>query len=173
MKRALVLPFILAALPLLAAPISDATAEGVMQAANRIKEATLSGDVETIAGAMHPKLVRLMGGEEAALGLVEQAFEMTRSSGLEITEYEILRPTDLYETETEQVVFVPNKSVVSGSGVTLRSTGYLIASRPVGGDEWVFIDGAGIEDPRAIHEIFPGLPEEISIPEQDREVVQE
>ena len=79
----------------------------------------------------------------------------------------------IYDSDREQVVFLPVTTLLTGDDMKVRSRGFLVASRSKEGGKWGFVDGAGFEDPSAFQIVFPGLPTDIPIPEVGHELVDE
>jgi hypothetical protein len=104
--------------------------------------------------------------------LLDQGLKQIADQGLKIASYAISQPAEVYESDTDYVMFLPTKMVMKGDTATIHSKGFLIASRSKAGGEWVFLDGAGIHDPRALQQIFPGLPAEPTLPPITHELVE-
>jgi hypothetical protein len=150
----------------LAASINTEVARQIVAEASKIREATLAKKYDVVVDRMHPRVVEMMGGRAGAMKLTEDAAGRLEAQGVTITDYVIEEPTAMYQTPHDDIVFVPTRMTLDTPAATLRSTGFLVASRTRNGSTWVFIDGAGVKDRRLLELIFPGFPGDARIPER-------
>jgi hypothetical protein len=150
----------------LAASINAEVARQVMAGAREIREATLAKKYDVVVDRMHPKVVEMMGGRAGALKITEDAVGRLEAQGVTITDYVIEEPTAMYQAQNDDIVFVPTRMTLDTPAATLRTTGFLVASKTKNGSTWMFIDGAGVKDRRLLGVIFPGFPGDARIPER-------
>jgi hypothetical protein len=157
-------PLLLVLALLFFAPAADADpAANAARAAEDVRAATLEGDVVAIVDRMHPKLLELLGGRDAAIATMAEVFER---NDIAIIDVEIGTPTGFYQAAGETVVFVPTKTIMRAGDQRILSLGYLAASRSSPDAPWVFVDGAGIDERRTLFYLFPGLPEDVEVPDK-------
>ncbi|WP_341501476.1 hypothetical protein [Gallaecimonas sp. GXIMD4217] len=144
--------------------------DGLAPAVDRLKAATLNGQVRELVALMHPRAIRNQGGEEAALVKAERSLAVMKAQGLELVSFEVDKPAQFYPAKDDWVAFLPTVTRYKGSDREVTSSSYLVAARPKAGGDWRFVDGAGVELPQQLYNFFPGLVEGIEIPEKHSKI---
>jgi len=131
------------------------------------------GDANEILDKTHESLYKLAGGKESLEKAMQQAAKRNMALGNKFISFEIGTPTKTYLADEEEVCFVPIVSVVESQGMQVKSTGFMIAIRKRGTNEWRYIDGAGLKNnPDLLYSIlFPKLERGIVLPPISAELI--
>jgi hypothetical protein len=123
------------------------------------------GDAKALLAKTHESLYKLTGGKEAFEKATQQAVDQLRGSGIKFLRSELGTPTQTYVADEEEVCFVPRVSVMEIQGKQAKSTGFMIAIRKLGTDEWKYLDGAGLrKNPDLLYLLMPKLERGIELP---------
>jgi len=164
---------IVATLPVLAGDLSPQDQKALLKDANRIKTAYEKGDADTIIKLTHPSIYTIAGGKDAFDNLTRTAIKRLKDVGITMSDFSLGTPSPAYVSGTTTVCFIPMTSIISAQGGKARSTSFLIAARENGQKQWLFIDGAGLRaHPEALKTFFPGLPDDVKLPENQLEKIQ-
>lgn len=71
----------------------DANADTVRKLVQKMLQATVNGDYETVLDMTHPKVLNMMGGKQAALKTVNEQLKKLKESGLQFEMKEVGTPT--------------------------------------------------------------------------------
>jgi hypothetical protein len=175
--KAVFLPVIL----LLAAPapgsakdLSKEEVEAVKAEIDGMMSDFEEGDAKTLLDKTHDSIFELVGGREAFERGLLQGVKQIMESGIMFEESELGEPTELHRAGDEELCFVPRTSVIVAGGRKIRSVGFLVAIRPVDGEPWKFLDGAGLRrKPELLWKLLPDLPKDIELPPNTQALVSE
>lgn len=147
--------------------INAVVADKILQEAMVLRDAIVGRDHELAVRHMHPSVVLMMGGEEAAVKATRDGFDALKERGFEIVDYTISAPTAWYTCTEELVAFLPSRMIMNGPQ-KVANLGYLVASKKFGADKWVFFDGAAVRDLAGLQQMYPGLPDGIELPKKEQ-----
>jgi hypothetical protein len=130
------------------------------------------GDAKQLLAATHDSLYKLAGGKEALEKATQTAVEQLLSSGVKFMSSELGMPTETYMAGDEEVCFVPRVSVMEIQGRRAKSTGFMIAIRKVGSNDWKYLDGSGLrKNPENLYLLLPKLKRGIELPPNSMELL--
>lgn len=162
----------------LVSPFASATtfteedAESVRSEIAEMMAAYERGEFEVLLAKSHPALYRLAGGREALADVMREALEKIKEANITFVSTEIGTPTALYPAGSEEVCFVPMISLLTVGDRHVRSVGFMLAIRAIGGNEWKYLDGAGLRDnPELLHTLLPALRSDVPLPPNRIEVL--
>ncbi len=144
--------------------------EALAPAVERLKTATLNGQVSELVALTDPRAIDNQGGEEAALVAAEQSLAIMKARGLKMVSFDIDKPARFYPAKDDWVAFLPTVTKYQGRDREVISSSYLVATRAKAGGDWYFVDGAGVQLPQQLYQFFPGLVEGIVIPEKHSKI---
>ncbi len=123
------------------------------------------GDPEAMIAETHPSVYKIAGSKELFEKGARKAIGDLAKHGVKFISSQNGAPSKTYIAGDEEVCFVPRSSVLEVGGQKMRSAGFMVAIRPVGGTQWKFLDGAGIADnPGLLYTLLPKLERGIVLP---------
>lgn len=132
-----------------------------------------SGETKTLLAKTHPSIFALIGDQAAFEKMTNQAMKQILAMGITFVSSELGTPTKLHKAGDEEVCFVPRVSVMKMQGMTMKSTGYMIAIRDAKGGAWKYLDGAGLrKKPKMLSALLPELATDIKLPTNTIEVLE-
>lgn len=165
--------FFLAASTGRAGVLSEADAQKLQADVAGITADFERGDAEALIRKTHPALYEMAGGEGAYARIVRQGVDQLRQSGVKFTSSDVRKPTQTHMAGDEEVCFVPRVSIMEISGRKMKSTTFMIAVRRIGGEEWRYLDGAGLrKHPEMLYQLFPELERNITLPANKVEAIE-
>ncbi len=165
--------FFLVASPVRAGVLSEADARKLQADVAAITADFERGDAESLIRKTHPALYEMAGGQETYAQIVRQGVDQLRQSGVKFASSDIGKPTHTYKAGDEEVCFVPRVSIMEITGKKMKSTTFMIAVRRIGGEEWKYLDGAGLRThPEMLYQLFPELERNIPLPANQIENVE-
>jgi hypothetical protein len=144
-------------------PDRSSETEIVQTDVRRILNAVYQGDVDTVVGYTHPKIIELMGGITQTKSLLRTA--LSKTQGTRMTLESLTFPVDptFLKTDLNHFVIVPTKSVVRANGQRLESLNYQVGIRAVGTSKWTYIEGSRINK-QNVRTLFPDFPSDYEFP---------
>ena len=131
------------------------------------------GDTRQLLDKTHQAIYSLTGGKKSFEAFVREAAKQALSSGIKYISVELGTPTRTYAAGEEEVCFVPKIAVMEMEGKRRgKQTGFMIAIRKLGSDEWKYLDGSGLrKDPDQIYTLLPELERGIELPPMAMELL--
>lgn len=124
-----------------------------------------AGNADAFVEQTYAPLQRLFGGTEAFRKITQGTLDQLRASGMKVVSMEQGQPTQTYAAGEEEVCFVPRLGIMEIDGQQLKSTTFMIAIRKSGGDDWTFLEGAGLRNnPKMLQMLLPKLAPDIELP---------
>jgi hypothetical protein len=161
--------FLFICLPLAAGDADSKQA--VKSQAQEMASAFAKGDYEKFVGYTHPKLVKLIGGQEKMIEVVKSSLAGMKSRGFTIQSYTVGDTTGMVAKGADRFAIVPATMIVNASGATVTTNSFLVGISEDGGKHWTFLDGAKAT-PQNIRILVPNYPEELKLPEKQRPVIE-
>jgi hypothetical protein len=133
------------------------------QQADEMGEAFLSKNHEKFADYMHPELMRMIGGKEKFLQVMDSADKMMDSNKIEVSKYQVEPPTQILEHENGLYAVLPTTLVMKSPEMKepLTDQGALLAASSDEGKNWKFVR---VESKSKLKIIFPTLVDKLSLP---------
>ncbi len=123
------------------------------------------GNAQPIIDKTHESLFAMVGGKEVFAETTREAIEELKQMGVNYISSKFGIPSQLYQAGDEELCFVPHFSIMEVEGQRVKSTGYMIAIRKRGSNQWKYLDGAGMsQNPQLLRELFPDLDGDIELP---------
>jgi len=130
-----------------------------------MRQATLAGDYETIAGFTYPRLIEMIGGREQMVQMIGNAMAQLEEQGYHITERELLSVSPIVQSESgaeSYAIFETVLELHTPDG-KMRQKSFSIAISTDGGKSFKYLD-AGNLPPEQLRMMLPGLPEDLELP---------
>ncbi|MES2378074.1 MAG: hypothetical protein V4553_15910 [Bacteroidota bacterium] len=138
--------------------------------AEEIAKAVVSNDFKTVVKYTHPIVIRMVGGPDKMIALMNKGLETMKAQGAAITGSEIGEPGKILNTKTALYSVVPQKVTMTSNGTKFYSTSSLLAISSNNGASWYFVDAGNITDAQ-IKQIFPEIYGKLTIPKRSEPVV--
>lgn len=161
---------LLAALPALAR--ADDVAATIKREAESCAKAHLAYDYDGIVKYTHPRVLALMGGKEAMVGLLKRGTAQLRAQGVELADATIGTPDEPRKIGAWLTCLVPQHLVMKASGSHILHDSVLLGISEDEGKNWVFLDLGPVSEAR-FAQLFPELQGKISLPEKKPPVVKD
>ncbi|WP_342644759.1 hypothetical protein [Mucilaginibacter sp. CSA2-8R] len=129
----------------------------------KIGDATVKSDFETVLAYTHPKLVAEAGGKDSLLSIVNKSFEVMKSQGIAIKSFTIGRPGEVSKIDQLYFSVVPQTLVMQVPGGTLSAQSCTLAVSEDAGQHWFFINPKAENEAR-LWAIFPQMKGKLIIP---------
>lgn len=171
LKKILFSPFLLSSI-CSAEPIPEGELIKIMESVNIISNATRNSDIDVLVDYMPPKVLTLMGGRENALHITKASMDGMAAQNVKILDYSAKQPKELVRTSLSEIVLVPTLMLLETPDVKVQSSGFLIASRALGEENWTFMDASGIKKRSGMEALFPNYPKERAVPHTYTEIVE-
>lgn len=157
-------------LPILsiAAGFSQEEEKSLVEQVNSIFTAYENDDVDKIVRMTIKPIVAMSGGADVMKSMIYKSLDAQREAGISIESMSIGKPTEPILTGNDVVTFVPKITIMKAPGKRVKSTSFMIASRGVNDKDWYFMDASGLrKNPGMLYVIFPKLPKNVILPEND------
>lgn len=135
----------------------------ILEQANKMGDAFVSGNYEEFASYSHPTVVLMMGGKEHMVSEIERSFGLLTEDGITFTDASYGEPSEiiLYEGQMQCTLQQMIEMETPNGNVTANSM--LIAVSMDNGDNWYFIDPTG-NDITTMRKVIPTLSPMLDIP---------
>lgn len=128
----------------------------IKAAAQIMATATLNGDYKALAKYTHPKVVKMMGGQDKMITVVKQGLEQMKTQGYKIESVKVGNPGKVITTPSGLYSALSQSTVLNVNGKKLSNTSTLLANSADKGKTWSFVDAGGMTDAQ-LKQIFPDV----------------
>lgn len=135
----------------------------IIESSEKMSEAILASDYETLADYTYPAIVEMMGGRTNMIQVIENAIVQMRSEGYDISKINFGAPEKIFDAGDELHCLMPQILEIKTSEGTIINKSYLIAVSLNQGDQWYFLDTADLTNEN-IYKLFPNFNSNLSIP---------
>jgi hypothetical protein len=166
MKQLLTLVFaLLLSVNAAAGTLKDAESKALIAKIDEMMVMFEKGNPEGLIAQTHPSVYAISGGKAQFEQAARMGIAQLAKYKVKFISSKLGTPTKTYSAGDEELCFVPRVSVMEINGQRARSTGYMIAIRPIGGKTWKFLDGAGLaKNPDLLYTLLPKLERNIPLP---------
>jgi hypothetical protein len=146
------------------AQTSNATqSRQIKQQAEKMGQLFVKGDFKAFIKFTYPKLVELMGGEQAAIGLFTKSLKDMEADGVTLKSITIGEPSAVINYNNELQCIVPEILEMKVPNGRLVSESSLVGVSTDGGKSWYFIDASG-KDIKTMNGALPNLSTDLVLP---------
>lgn len=125
--------------------------------------AVYKSDVRTALGCTLPRIVELMGGEQATEVQLNAAFANLQKARLKLESMSFPKPPQFFNGVTNRYVFVPTLSVVVANGQKAESLNFQLGMFDRETKSWKYVEGSRVNAANAAT-IFDDFPKDIEFP---------
>jgi hypothetical protein len=127
-------------------------------------EATYAGDVDRVLKYTHPRILELMGGQEASRAAITAALASITRLQLKVDNLTFPRSPKFFKGANHRYVFVPTLLVLSvAGGQKLESLNYQLGILDPGSSQWRYVEGSRVNQSNA-RQLFSDFPTDIEFP---------
>lgn len=143
----------------------------VQSQVREISSAVYAGDADGVLKHSHPKIIAMLGGQDAAKPLLEQMLKKLLANGMKMEEMTFpAAPSFLTGTENEFVI-VPTRSIIVANEKRGESLNFQFGARPIGSTRWSYIEGSRINSDN-VRKLFPDFPRDFAFPAISRKLIE-
>lgn len=139
----------------------------VQQDVRRLLDAVYSGEVHTVLGLTHPKVIESMGGEALAEAALRSVFSQFESLDMKVESLEFSDAPDFLESESKRFVIVPLKVIFVSRGERVESRNFQLGIQSKGETTWKYLEGSQINS-QSVHTLFADFPADYKFPAVSR-----
>ncbi len=143
--------------------------EQITAGVQKIGEATVKSDFETVLAYTHPKIIAAGGGKDSLMSVVKKNFKQMQSQGIAIKSFTIGVPGDIEIIGRLHYSMVPQTMVLQVPGGTLSAKSSTLAVSEDSGQHWYFINPKN-KDEATLWAVFPELRGKLIIPDYGQPV---
>jgi hypothetical protein len=133
--------------------------------ANQMGNTFIRGDYHAFAKYNHPKILKLMGGENQMIATLTKSINDTRNKGVVFTGIKFDNPTKIIKNKNELQCTIQQHLIANVSNGKMISASTLIAISLNSGKNWYFVDTSN-KDMKILKSVLPSISNEIVIPKQ-------
>jgi hypothetical protein len=136
--------------------------------AEAVAQAMIRGDYAKVIDLTYDKLVKELGGREAAIKATEAAMKEMANRGVTMKSYRVGEPSEIMTEGTNTFVVVPTTMEIKIPAGTAISRDYLLGISTDGGRSWRFADGSQLHTKQQRERWLPKLPPNLKLPEKQK-----
>jgi len=141
----------------------------IKQEAQSCAKALLASDYDGVVKYTHPRVVSLVGGKEAMVGILKKGTAQMSAEGVSFAEASVGTPEEPKKIATWLTSLVPQHVVMKVPGGHVHQDAFLLGISEDDGKHWVFIDLGPITKAQ-FAQVFPELDGQVPLPEKKKPV---
>ncbi len=141
----------------------------VMMEAEKLKQASMQGNVRVLVDAMPTRVLKKLGANRRALiERIKKIADLIKNKQYRYEKYTISRPKRVYRFNGTLMAILPTESIVThkikNKKSRIYSKGYLLALKYSGDHKWYFLNGRGFKNKRLFATLIDNVPTNIELP---------
>jgi hypothetical protein len=150
--------------PLRSLPADEsANEEQVQSDVRKMIDAVYGAQTDVVLDYTHPKVIEMLGGRSQAKTTLDTAFSQLQSLNMKMETFEFPEAPTFLETEVNDFVIVPTKTVIVANGQRAESLNYQFGNRTKGTASWKYIEGSRVNK-QNVRTLFPDFPPDYEFP---------
>ena len=146
--------------------------EDALKDAKITSKATLEMDFKTVLKHTLPKVVDMMGGEEAALTLLKSTFDTMKTQGFVFEKADINGVSEIVEEQGQYRCVIGGYNQMKMAGQRIKSKSYLLGIYNDTDKFWWFVEAKQLKNKAMVDLVLPNFETKLEIPDDDVEVEQ-
>ncbi|MBC3845765.1 hypothetical protein H8K90_05200 [Winogradskyella echinorum] len=146
------------------------TKEDALKDATTTSKATLKMDFKTVLKHTLPKVVELMGGEDAALTLLKNTFDGMKTQGFVFEKADVNGVSEIVEEQGQYRCVIEGFNQMKMSGQRIKSKSYLLGIYNDVDKYWWFIEAKQLKNEAMLDMVLPNFETSLNIPEDDMQM---
>ncbi|WP_339753606.1 hypothetical protein [uncultured Winogradskyella sp.] len=148
------------------------TKEDALNDAKITSRATLEMDFKTVLKHTLPKVVDMMGGEEAAFTLLKSTFDTMKTQGFVFEKADINSVSEIIEEQGQYRCIIEGYNQMKMTGQRIRSKSYLLGVYNDTDKFWWFVEAKQLKNKALVNVVLPNFETSLEIPDDDVQVDQ-
>lgn len=141
---------------------AQANLDNMYKQANEMAAATVKGDYATLIKYTHPNVVKMMGGEQKAVALIQQGTSKMKEKGVKFKKASIGKATQTIVSKANIQCIVPQTLDMEMMQMPMHITSYLLAISYDQGKKWYFSE---TKESEKLRKIIPEMDKKLVIPQ--------
>lgn len=133
-----------------------------------INQALIKEDFGKVADLTHPQVVRLMGGRDKMISVMEAGTKEMKAKGFAFRSVAVGNPSDPVAAGADLYAVIPFTLEMTAPGGKIVQKSFVIGVSSDQGKTWSFVNGD--QEPKKIKQVLPNLPEKLKLPEQQKPI---
>ncbi|WP_299121287.1 hypothetical protein [uncultured Winogradskyella sp.] len=154
------------------ASIFSQTKEDALSDAKITSKATLEMDFKTVLKHTLPKVVNMMGGEEAALTLLKSTFDTMKTQGFVFEKADIISVSEIVEEQGQYRCVIEGYNQMKMASQRIKSKSYLLGIYNETDGYWWFVEAKQLKNKAMLDMVLPDFETNLDIPDDDVQVEQ-
>jgi len=150
---------------LFAAKANAQDVNALTRSADKMKEAVMSGDLNTLAFYTHPAVVSGMGGKEQMVAAVKKGNDEMKKSGASFRGVRMGTPGKFFRTPKHIFSLLPQTLLINIKDGYLETQTSMLGVSDDQGKMWKFVSAGNLSRAQ-LKSLFPDLPDDLKIPQQ-------
>ena len=144
--------------------------EDALSDAKITSKATLEMDFKTVLRHTLPKVVDMMGGEDAALTLLKTTFDGMKSQGFEFEKADVISVSEIVEEQGQHRCVIEGFNQIKMAGQRIKSKSYLLGIYNTADGFWWFLEAKQLKNKAMLDMVLPDFETTLVIPDDDMEI---
>jgi len=146
------------------------TKEDALKDAKITSRATLELDFKTVLKHTLPSVITLMGGEDAALTMLESTFETMKTQGFVFEKADIINVSEIVKEQGQYRCFIKGFNQMKMTSQRIKSESYLLGIYNDVDEFWWFIEAKQLKNSPLMEQVIPNFETSLDIPDDNVEV---
>jgi hypothetical protein len=135
--------------------------------ANEMAISVSKGDYKTLLKYTHPKIIKMMGGNEKASATLKQTMTQLKQQGFQFDKITIGKVVQTIKSQKDIQSIVPQILDLKFGTKTIHSNSYLFSISYDDGKNWYFLD-TGTTQEAELRKMFPEISTKLVIPKSNK-----
>ncbi|WP_158655213.1 hypothetical protein [Flavivirga eckloniae] len=128
-------------------------------------QATLKMDFDKVLDYTHPNALKIMGGKEKAMELIETTFSTMKENGFVFEKADVLGVSEIVFEDNEYRCYIENFNQMVFNGMRIKSKSYLLGIYNSEANFWYFVEAKELKNKAMMDKVFPNFKTSLKIPE--------
>ena len=131
-------------------------------------QAALKMDFDTLLNYFHPGVLKLMGGKEKAIELLNSSFDSLKEGGFVVEKSDVLGVSDIVFEEDQYRCYIECFYQTINDGKRIKSKNYLLGIYNDETKSWYFIEAKQLKNKLMMNLVLPNFKTSLEIPDEDK-----
>ena len=143
------------------------TKEDALRDAKIASTAALDMDFKTVLKHTLPKVVEIMGGEEAAVNLLTTTFDNMKTQGFVFEKADVIDVSEIVKEQGQYRCVVESFNQITMSGQRIKSKSFLFGIYNQDDGYWWFVEAKQLKNKAMLDMVLPDFETSLDIPDDD------
>lgn len=141
--------------------------ESALRDAKIVSASTLKMDFETVLKHTYPPILKLMGGKEKAVELLNTTFSSMKEQGFVFEKAEIKNVSKIIQEQDVYRCYVEGFNQMVMNGMRIKSKSYLLGIYNETDKFWYFIEAKQLKNQQMLDMVLPNFKTSLVIPDDE------